>query len=268
MTKPLAVITGASAGIGRRNRPDAQRGGPSAAPDRPARRPSPGTGSPRHRMPTERRRDVEGFRAAVAEAEELHGPVDLLVNNAGWLDLSAFRDQEPEHWQGMFETNVVGLLNTTSVVFSPMLERRAGTIVNIGSTAGHRYGPNHVVYVGTKFAVRGLTEGLRAEAAGSGVRVVLISPGTGRHRSAQPVHPGGPDRGVPGQQGPSAGRAAAGRCRGRGHVRVSAAARGHCPGVDHRADGLGNLMVLRDEVTVQTNGTSRKFRPLTSYDWS
>ena len=97
--------------------------------------------------------------------------------NAGWLNLAAFKDQEPAHWQGLFETNVVGMLNTTSVVFSPMLERRAGTIINIGSTAGHRYSPNHTVYVGTKYAVRGLTEGLRAEAAGRGVRVVLISPG-------------------------------------------------------------------------------------------
>ena len=77
----------------------------------------------------------------------------------------------------MFETNVVGVLNTTSVVFSPMLERPTGTIINVGSTAGHRPYPNHTVYVGTKYAVRGVTEGLRAEAAGRGARVILISPG-------------------------------------------------------------------------------------------
>ena len=177
MTKPLAVITGASAGIGAAiARTLSAVGHPllltARRVDRLRELDLPDTVCRQNDVA-----DVEGFRAAVAEAEELHGPVDLLVNNAGWLDLSAFKNQEPEHWQGMFETNVVGLLNTTSVVFSSMLERRGGTIVNIGSTAGHRYGPNHVVYVGTKFAVRGLTEGLRAEAAGSGVRVVLISPG-------------------------------------------------------------------------------------------
>ena len=177
MTKPLAVITGASAGIGAAiARALSAAGHPllltARRVDRLRELDLPDTVCRQNDVA-----DVEGFRAAVAEAEEVHGPVDLLVNNAGWLNLAAFKDQEPDHWQGMFETNVVGLLNTTSVVFSPMLERRAGTIINIGSTAGHRYGPNHVVYVGTKFAVRGLTEGLRAEAAGRGVRVVLISPG-------------------------------------------------------------------------------------------
>ena len=177
MTKPLAVITGASAGIGAAiARALSAAGHPllltARRVDRLRELDLPDTVCRQNDVA-----DVEGFRAAVAEAEEVHGPVDLLVNNAGWLNLAAFKDQEPDHWQGMFETNVVGLLNTTSVVFSPMLERRAGTIINVGSTAGHRYGPNHVVYVGTKFAVRGLTEGLRAEAAGRGVRVVLISPG-------------------------------------------------------------------------------------------
>jgi NADP-dependent 3-hydroxy acid dehydrogenase YdfG len=121
--------------------------------------------------------DAEGYRRLVDEAEAAYGPVDLLVNNAGFMVLEEFVALSPEDWRRQFDVNCVGLLNTTSAVLPAMIERHGGTIMNIGSTAGRTVYPNHIVYNGTKFAVHAMTEGLRREAAPAGVRVILISPG-------------------------------------------------------------------------------------------
>jgi NADP-dependent 3-hydroxy acid dehydrogenase YdfG len=121
--------------------------------------------------------DAEGYRRLVDEAESRYGPVDLLVNNAGFMVLEEFAAQSPEDWRQQFDVNCVGLLNTTSAVLPKMIERGTGTVMNVGSTAGRTIYPNHTVYNGTKYAVHAMTEGLRREAAPAGVRVILISPG-------------------------------------------------------------------------------------------
>ncbi|MEV1286122.1 SDR family oxidoreductase [Micromonospora sp. NPDC049679] len=121
--------------------------------------------------------DAEGYRRLVDEAETRYGPVDLLVNNAGFMVLEEFAALSPEDWRQQFEVNCIGLLNTTSAVLPAMIERGTGTIMNIGSTAGRTMYPNHTVYNGTKYAVHAMTEGLRREAAPANVRVILISPG-------------------------------------------------------------------------------------------
>jgi NADP-dependent 3-hydroxy acid dehydrogenase YdfG len=121
--------------------------------------------------------DAEGYRSLVADAEAAYGPVDLLINNAGFMHLEQFANQSPDNWRQQFDVNCVGLLNTASAVFPSMLERGTGTIINVGSTAGRNVYPDHTVYCGTKHAVHALTEGLRREGAAAGVRVVMISPG-------------------------------------------------------------------------------------------
>jgi NADP-dependent 3-hydroxy acid dehydrogenase YdfG len=121
--------------------------------------------------------DAEGYRRLVDEAVSSYGPVDLLVNNAGFMVLEQFAAQSPEDWRQQFDVNCIGLLNTTSAVLPKMIERGTGTVMNVGSTAGRTIYPNHTVYNGTKYAVHAMTEGLRREAAPAGVRVILISPG-------------------------------------------------------------------------------------------
>lgn len=121
--------------------------------------------------------DISSFTAAVAEAEELYGPVDLLINNAGYMNLEHSAYQDPAEWKKQFDVNCVGLLNCTSVIFPKMIKRKTGTIINISSTAGHNIYENHTAYNGTKFAVKAISEGLRREASTHNVRVMMVSPG-------------------------------------------------------------------------------------------
>lgn len=121
--------------------------------------------------------DADGYKAIVAEAEAQYGPVDLLINNAGYMTLEQLANQQPEDWRRQFEVNCIGLLNTTHAVFPSMLARGKGTIINVGSTAGRNIYPDHTAYNGTKHAVHALSEGLRREGAEHGVRVIIVSPG-------------------------------------------------------------------------------------------
>jgi NADP-dependent 3-hydroxy acid dehydrogenase YdfG len=121
--------------------------------------------------------DRAAVLAAVAEAETRFGPVDAIINNAGVMLLGNIATQDPEQWDRMLDVNVRGLLNGIHAVASGMVERRQGTIINVSSVAGRKAFPNHVAYVGTKFAVTGLSENLREELAPSNVRVITIEPG-------------------------------------------------------------------------------------------
>lgn len=121
--------------------------------------------------------DSGALEAAIRKAEERYGPTECMVNNAGMMLLGQVDTQEPLEWKKMFEVNVLGLLNGMKAVLCAMKERRSGTIINISSVAGLKTFPNHAVYCGTKYAVTGMTECLREEVAGSNVRVISICPG-------------------------------------------------------------------------------------------
>lgn len=121
--------------------------------------------------------DRQAVVDAVAQAEARFGPVDAIINNAGVMLLGAFATQDPAEWDRMLEVNVRGLLNGIYAVTKGMVERKHGTIINISSVAGRKTLPNHVAYVGTKFAVTGMSENLREELAPSNVRVITIEPG-------------------------------------------------------------------------------------------
>jgi NADP-dependent 3-hydroxy acid dehydrogenase YdfG len=176
-TKPLVAITGASSGIGAGvAKAFSEAGYPLLLTARRLERMEelglPNAICRRHDV-----LDAEGYKEIVAEAEATHGPVDLLINNAGYMTLEQLVNQEPEDWKRQFEVNCIGLLNTTHAVFPGMLERGRGTIINVGSTAGRNIYPDHTAYNGTKHAVHALSEGLRREGAPHGVRVIVISPG-------------------------------------------------------------------------------------------
>jgi NADP-dependent 3-hydroxy acid dehydrogenase YdfG len=122
-------------------------------------------------------RDVDAARTAITAAEAIHGPVDLLVNNAGLMPLGLVQNQAPAEWRSMLDVNVLALLELTQIVLPAMVARRHGTIMNVGSVAGRNIYGNHAVYCGTKFAVHAISEGLRREVAASNVRVSVIAPG-------------------------------------------------------------------------------------------
>lgn len=121
--------------------------------------------------------DREALLAAVKEAEAQYGPADAIVNNAGVMLLGDTATQAPEQWERMLDVNVKGLLNGIHAVLGGMIERNHGTVINVGSVAGRKTFPNHVAYVGTKFAVHAISENLREEVAAHNVRVITIAPG-------------------------------------------------------------------------------------------
>lgn len=121
--------------------------------------------------------DSAAFSAAVAQAEAEYGSVDLLVNNAGVMLLGQVDTQPAAEWSKMFDLNVVALLNSIQVVLAPMKARGTGTVINISSIAGRKTFPNHAAYCGTKFAVHAITENVREEVADANVRVITIAPG-------------------------------------------------------------------------------------------
>lgn len=177
MNKPLVIITGASSGIGAATaRLFAAAGHPLLLIARRLERLQ-ALELPNCLCRAVDIRDRAALVAAVAEAEALYGPADALVNNAGVMLLGQVSDQDPEQWDRMIDINIKGLLNGVHALASGMVERRSGTLINVSSVAGRKTFPNHVAYVGTKFAVHGLSENLREELSPHNVRVVTIAPG-------------------------------------------------------------------------------------------
>ena len=92
--------------------------------------------------------------------------IDALVNNAGIMPLSLLNAGRTNEWDEMIDINIKGVLYGIDAVLQHMLDKGDGIIVNISSVAGLRVFEGSAVYSATKFAVRAISEGLRAESAG------------------------------------------------------------------------------------------------------
>jgi 3-hydroxy acid dehydrogenase / malonic semialdehyde reductase len=100
------------------------------------------------------------------------------VNNAGLAaGFEPLWQGDPDDWDAMLDTNVKGLLAVTRAVLPGMVTRGRGHVVNIGSIAGHEAYPNGAVYCGSKAAVDRITQALRMDLLGTGVRVTTVDPG-------------------------------------------------------------------------------------------
>ena len=91
------------------------------------------------------------------------GQIDSLVNNAGIMPLSFIEQGRTDEWDSMIDVNIKGVLYAIDSVYTHMMERGSGQIINISSVAGKRLIPGSSVYSGTKFAVGAISEGLRIE---------------------------------------------------------------------------------------------------------
>lgn len=121
--------------------------------------------------------DQAALLAAIQKAEAAYGPTDLLINNAGLMQLGQIDSQESAEWQNMLNINVMGVLNGMQAVLPGMKQRQTGTIINVSSVAGRKSFPNHAAYCGTKFAVSAITETVREEVAADNIRVISVCPG-------------------------------------------------------------------------------------------
>jgi len=105
--------------------------------------------------------------------------IDALINNAGH-DIGgrrSFEQGSAQQWSDIIETNVQGLMRVTHALIHGMLERGHGQVVNLGSTAGLKPYATGTAYVTSKYAVHGFSESLRLDYAGRGIRVTEIMPG-------------------------------------------------------------------------------------------
>ena len=117
-----------------------------------------------------------------------YGRVDVLVNNAGIIDVAPFQDQPLSAFRESMEINFFGGLNMIQAVLPHMQNRGDGRIVNIASIGGKIGVPHLLPYVASKYALVGFSEGLRAELSGTGISVTTVNPGlmrTGSHVNAR-----------------------------------------------------------------------------------
>ncbi|MFI2631825.1 SDR family NAD(P)-dependent oxidoreductase [Streptomyces collinus] len=121
--------------------------------------------------------DEESMRAAVDTVEAAHGPVGTLVNSAGFAASGVVEEIGLPEMRRQFETNVFGLARLSQLVLPGMRAAGRGTIVNLSSIFGRYAVPGGGFYQASKHAVEALSDALRLETSGFGVRVVLIEPG-------------------------------------------------------------------------------------------
>jgi 3-hydroxy acid dehydrogenase/malonic semialdehyde reductase len=104
--------------------------------------------------------------------------VDVLVNNAGLaVGLNPIQEGDVDDWERMIDTNIKGLLYVTRTISPKMIERRSGHIINIGSIASKEVYANGGVYCATKHAVDALSKGMRLDMVKYGIKVTLVCPG-------------------------------------------------------------------------------------------
>lgn len=121
--------------------------------------------------------DSARVKAAVAEAAERLGGIDVLVNNAGIAQIKLFRDLEDEDWKRMMDTNLSGAFYVTREAVGYMIAQQFGRIVNIGSMWGKIGASCEVHYSAAKAGLRGMTMALAKELGPSHITVNCIEPG-------------------------------------------------------------------------------------------
>ncbi len=183
MKKKIALITGATSGIGKSTALILAKNGYSII----------ATGRRKEKLEELRQELAEGVdylplvfdvreREKVLEIldnlPEDWKAIDVLVNNAGNAHgIDPIQSGDLDDWDAMMDINVKGLLYVTKAIVPGMCARKSGMVINIGSIAGKESYPNGSVYCGSKAAVDAITKGMRMDLNPFGIRVVAIHPG-------------------------------------------------------------------------------------------
>jgi len=121
--------------------------------------------------------DRRQVRSLIVRTEEELGPVDILANCAGVMFYALMRNLHEDDWEQTVDVLCKGMLNCVGAVLRGMLDRGRGHIVTVSSDAGRKVFPGLAVYSGGKFFVEAVSQGLRLETAGTGLKVTTIQPG-------------------------------------------------------------------------------------------
>ncbi|NUK28568.1 SDR family oxidoreductase [Parageobacillus sp. VR-IP] len=183
LTNQVAIVTGASRGIGKAVAFQlAEQGAKLAL-----------TGSSEGVYETEKELKEKGFsyvkafqvdvsneqqmQKMVIEVLEAFGQIDILVNNAGIGFFKEVEETTVEEWERIFAINVQGVFIGVKAVLPHMKERKSGTIITVSSDVGRYTIPNGAAYTATKYAVQGFSGSLAQEVRKYGIRVGTINPG-------------------------------------------------------------------------------------------
>ncbi len=176
----MALVTGASSGIGAETAPLLQAAGfvvygAARRADRLG-----ALGQDGMRILSMDVTDPASTSAGIESVLGETGRLDVLVNNAGYGSYGAVEDVPLEEARAQLEVNLLGAAALVALVLPQMRRQRSGTIVNVSSMGGRIHTPLGGWYHASKWALEGLSDGLRLEVAQFGVRVVLVEPGSTR----------------------------------------------------------------------------------------
>lgn len=121
--------------------------------------------------------DRNQVQQLVDRAVELHGRVDVMLNNAGLMPSAMLERLHVDEWDRMIDVNIKGVMYGIAAALPVMQKQKSGHFINVASVAGHKVGPGGTVYAATKHAVRVISEGLRQEVKPYNIRTTIISPG-------------------------------------------------------------------------------------------
>ena len=123
-------------------------------------------------------RNKEEVFSAIESLPKNFSEIDILLNNAGNAHgMDTIDDGNTDDWDAMLDINVKGLLYVSKAIIPKMIEKKSGHIINIGSTAGKEVYPKGNVYCASKHAVDAITQGMRIDLNGKGIKVGAINPG-------------------------------------------------------------------------------------------
>lgn len=175
--KPIALITGASSGIGQATALRLAKAGYQVYGT--SRRGAQSGSQSFEMLALDVTRD-ESVHAAVAELMRLEGRIDLLVNNAGFGTSGSFHELDADRLDAEIQLNIAALTRLSRAAMGVMIPRGRGFLLNVSSVASFQPAPKLAVYAATKAYVTNLTESLHEEARGTGVHVTALCPGLTR----------------------------------------------------------------------------------------
>ena len=178
MSKPVALVTGASRGIGRAISLALAPTHDLIVVARDASHLEETASLSRSAGATVQSLLLDVTDAAAVESVLAGLVVDVLVNNAGVAVMRPFLEMQAEEWHRMVDVNVNALYHVTRAVLPGMVERQRGHVITIGSTAGRNTFVGGTCYVGTKHFVMGFSESLMLEVRDAGVKVSVVMPGS------------------------------------------------------------------------------------------
>jgi acetoacetyl-CoA reductase len=175
----VALVTGGSRGIGAAISVALKAAGYTVAAnytssDEAAAKFSGETGIPTYKWSVA---DYDACVAGIRTVEAAHGPVEVLVNNAGITRDAMFHKMTPTQWKEVIDTNLTGLFNMTHPLWPGMRDRRFGRVINISSINGQKGQAGQANYSAAKSGDLGFTKALAQEGARAGITVNAVCPG-------------------------------------------------------------------------------------------